>query len=814
MLKRVVAERRRRWRSWLALALVVGLGGGVVLGALAGARRTETAYPRFVASHRPSDVLVPGANPFGLIGGVDLGDVAGLPEVAEVARAGVALLFTGQTDRGRKIGASDMFPLSTPDDHLGTVMEQWRMLDGRRADPTRPDETVLSFLAAQRLHLRVGDTFTLHFFRADTFGQVAIDLLTHFQSRLEQGARNGEQSMRDLADGPLMRFHVVGIEASPAEFPPLLAALAPPAHLTPAFYRDYQNTVVGTPLLFTRLNKGTAELTAFKADVEHLAAGRSVSFITARDNQTAKVQRAINIEAVAARLLAATTALALVVIVGQALLRQALTESDENETLRALGMTSTQLFALSMIRGAIVAGVGAVAAVLIAIVASPLTPVGLARIAEPNPGLRFDGLVLGLGFLALVLAVLLLAVPAAVRASRPRRNVVGRDATRAARVPTRGLPTSGVVGLRFAFASGRGPGAVPVATTVLGVVLGTAMLVAVTGFNTSLARLLATPRLYGWTWSAYTGAPGLPDIGGPLTPALAAYPPVQELAVGTVTQLTLDHLRVDVLAVDQARGRVFPPIIAGRPPTHDDEVALGANSLRRLHKGLGDSVTATIGYRTLSLRIVGRAVLPDIGDAGQLGSGAVMTFNAVHTLLDDARRNVFLARFRPGTDPSAAFAVMRSALEPVPTRDAERPHDLVEVTRVHSLPSLLSLVLAGLAAAVLAHTILSSVRLRRRDLAVLKSLGFVRRQVSVAVLWQASALTLTALIAAVPLGLAAGRWSWTVFASRLGVVSEPVAPILALALIVPLTIVVANALAAVPALVAARTPSAAILRTE
>src|SRR5438105_15412141 len=78
--RRVVAERRRRWRSWLALSLLVGLGAGVVLSALVGARRTETAYPRFVTRHHAADVLVPGENPSGLVGGVDLDKVERLTE--------------------------------------------------------------------------------------------------------------------------------------------------------------------------------------------------------------------------------------------------------------------------------------------------------------------------------------------------------------------------------------------------------------------------------------------------------------------------------------------------------------------------------------------------------------------------------------------------------------------------------------------------------------------------------------------------------------------------------------------------------------
>src|SRR5438045_9358322 len=42
------ADLRVRWRAMAGLALLLGLIGGVVLGAAAGARRTDTAYPRLL----------------------------------------------------------------------------------------------------------------------------------------------------------------------------------------------------------------------------------------------------------------------------------------------------------------------------------------------------------------------------------------------------------------------------------------------------------------------------------------------------------------------------------------------------------------------------------------------------------------------------------------------------------------------------------------------------------------------------------------------------------------------------------------------
>src|SRR6266700_4009183 len=56
---------RDSWRQALALALLGGLLGAVALGAVAGARRTATAYNRYLVSVNASDVFVnvPGTLP-------------------------------------------------------------------------------------------------------------------------------------------------------------------------------------------------------------------------------------------------------------------------------------------------------------------------------------------------------------------------------------------------------------------------------------------------------------------------------------------------------------------------------------------------------------------------------------------------------------------------------------------------------------------------------------------------------------------------------------------------------------------------------
>src|SRR5205823_4143497 len=80
---RVRSELRSRWRSSVALAAVVAVAVGVVLAAGAGARRTQTAYPRFLREGRAADVLV-SPQGTGLRGGLYT-HMAALPDVDHIA---------------------------------------------------------------------------------------------------------------------------------------------------------------------------------------------------------------------------------------------------------------------------------------------------------------------------------------------------------------------------------------------------------------------------------------------------------------------------------------------------------------------------------------------------------------------------------------------------------------------------------------------------------------------------------------------------------------------------------------------------------
>jgi FtsX-like permease family len=240
------------------------------------------------------------------------------------------------------------------------------------------------------------------------------------------------------------------------------------------------------------------------------------------------------------------------------------------------------------------------------------------------------------------------------------------------------------------------------------------------------------------------------------------------------------------------------------------------------------------------MRIVGVAVLPAFSRGSfaptGLGTGAVLSaavlspgvVNQSQTATLGCKPtvpcyNFFLLRYKPGADLAADAATITVALRksgcPVgscniaPVAD-QRPGDIKNYAGIRDTPLALAIVLAVLAVGTLAHVLLTGVRRRRRDLALLKTLGFTRRQVLGTVAWEASALAAVALLIGLPLGVLAGRWAWALFANAAGVSAATTVPLPTVLLAFPVTLLAANLIAAAPGWEAARLRPALVLRTE
>src|SRR5207237_9621522 len=139
--------------------------------------------------------------------------------------------------------------------------------------------------------------------------------------------------------------------------------------------------------------------------------------------------------------------------------------------------------------------------------------------------------------------------------------------------------------------------------------------------------------------------------------------------------------------------------------------------------------------------------------------GGAVTVAGLRKLVPEVPVLQFAVRFRPGVDRAAATRSLvhdfgRQVLAPYPGGEVG------SLARVDFLPYVLAGLLVALAVGALGLTLLSSVRRHDRDLAVLKTIGFVRPQVSATVAWQAMALAVPGLVVGVPAGVAVGRCAW------------------------------------------------------
>jgi ABC-type lipoprotein release transport system permease subunit len=379
-----------------------------------------------------------------------------------------------------------------------------------------------------------------------------------------------------------------------------------------------------------------------------------------------------------------------------------------------------------------------------------------------------------------------------------------------------------MLGIRLALQPGAGRTAVPVRSTVASAVVGVAALTGALVFSASLAHLLATPRLYGVTWDAYVSNTQQHGVEGAIR-GLTGRRGVTAWSAGySGVPLTVRGVRADAIAMLPGHhGELLPVPMRGHLPRGPREIAVGEGTLAAMHARIGQTVPVSLaGFPPGRFRIVGTAVFPTLSDTLSLGKGATLLVPGLRRLLPPSvpapPLDTLLVRFGPGAGGPAglnAFAARAARLGSFTVQGPATPTDVVNFGRVQQLPLLLGIALSLLALLTIAHLLLTSVRRRRRDFAVLRSIGFTRRQVRSTISWQASTLTAVALGLGIPVGILCGRVAWRLFAGQIGIAPVVVLPVI-VALVVPAALVLAVAVAAVPGESAARTRPAEILRSE
>jgi putative ABC transport system permease protein len=798
------AKLRRYWRSWLLLTVLIAIVSGFVLAAVAAGDRTDSAFPRYVASHG-YDAIVYTVKP--------LPDLARLPGVAQVTT--VTLPFAGQPrcSCGHRINYGQFAVREVP---AGALHRTVKLVAGRLPDQSSRTEGLASFTLQRDYGVRPGTVITVPL----------------------AGASQREAVFKALAGGPapkpagpVIAVRITGIVAAENEFP---SGGSPTYDLYPttAFATATRDTPA-LPAYYVRLRHGLTDLARFEA----LASDNGAVGVQDLDRPAAAITSSIHPQAVGWRVLAALAGLAGLAVAGQALARQTAAESADHPALAALGLSPWQLVTVSMLRTLVAGVAGAAGAIAVATLLSPLAPAGEARLADPAPGLSFDGAVLGLGALATVAVVLVLGVLPALRGVRVRaaasRVAVHRPSAVAAAIAGAGAPPGAAIGIRHALEPGRGPRAVPVRTALTGSVAAVAAVCATAVFGASLAHLTATPALYGAPFQMYFNYSGPGGTSGTdLLTDLRRDHRIDQITVASLPDVTVNHVRVRTITASSVRGSLLLSAVRGRLPDGAGQIALGASTMRGTGARIGGSVRVTVAdpsgaSRTRSFLVVGMLAVPGDFTTGGLGTGAAMTTTGYvaaqcppgpkqAACLDRAGKRIpdlIVIHAVDGLAGKAALSHYGGKQDDNATRPVI-PAALVNFGESANFPLLLGGIVTLCGLATLAHLLVVSVARRQTENGLLQALGMVRRQLASIVFWQASTVAIIAIALGIPLGIAAGQGIWRAFAVSLGVVPVPVVHAWPITVIAAGVLVTANVLAAIPAVSAARARPGRLLRTE
>jgi hypothetical protein len=813
------ATRRRAQRRAVAVVLVCGLLGTVALGALAGARRTDTAYGRYLASINSSDVYVNVPGPSLAV----VHQIERLPGVLSgTAELGLAAnpVVHGRVD--------DSFVTDALGGSLdGEYFRQDRgtIVAGKLPRPGATNEIVITPQLARDLHTWVGGRLTYQFSRMN------------LQTQHVTVVGNSTFVVTAIADQPPVLVD---------QFDEVAGAILPPAATARYLNGEFEFAWVGL-----RLRGGAAGIPALQRELagpqntldrEFGAPAGTISFNIRRlDTVHEQVQQAIEPQAVALAIFGGLAALALLVLAAQALAQLLDLSAADVPAMRAVGAPRAQAaLAVSLDGAAAVAG-GMMLAVAGAVAVSPLAPVGPVRTFDPARGFEADPLVLAGGGGALTVILLGVLAALAWRSVRPAANAPASGASPVTRAAQQaGLPVTAVAGIRAALERGAGRRSAPVLATLAGSAAAVLAVVMAVVFGASLNGLVTHPARYGWNWTLLMDTQG--GYGSwpvsQMDKLVNGQPGVTGWSTFGFTQVPIDGQNVPALGLTRHLGSVEPPTTSGHPISGPKQIELGTVTLRELGKHVGDTVIAGTGRHRQRLTIVGTVTLPSMGltlaDHVSLGRGAMLddsTLLAIEGLLNapvgaateavsaPAFPSAVAIDLAPGTNAAPLVARITDAGPgDTPGGTYQQPRVLgaaiVNAAQMGDQPLALAMTLAAAALLSLAVALLASVRQRRPELALLKTLGLTRRQVRAVVAWQASVTLLVAALVGVPLGIVAGRWAWSSFAASLGVVQVTVIPGLALLAGLAALFAAGNLLTSIPASVAARTRPAATLRAD
>jgi hypothetical protein len=393
------------------------------------------------------------------------------------------------------------------------------------------------------------------------------------------------------------------------------------------------------------------------------------------------------------------------------------------------------------------------------------------------------------------------------------------------------------IGAGLALEPGRGQRALPTRPALVGACAGALGVIGAMTLAAGLGDATGHPERFGSVWDVEVMPPQEPDDAyHAAVDRLADDPDVADVANVARLTLPVGDVVVPFYSLEDVKGSTSFVVLDGRPPDRPGEVVLGPDSASTFGVGLGDQVDIGQGG---PFTVVGLGLLPTTAHSSFDQGGWLLPDDMVAAVPDSQRdpligdpeldhpptdaelREVLfdystaVASFADGVDVEAATArVSRDAGDSAAITPASEPADQQNLRNVRALPLLFAVFLLALAIGALTHVTSSVLRRRRGELAVLRSLGFTPRQVRACLAWQATTLAVIGLAVGVPVGIALGRSVWRLVTEATPMVYvEPVA-VLALLLVGPAALLIANLLAAVPGHRAAHLRPGEVLRTE
>ena len=769
---RLARIARARLLETMALTAVVAVVTLVVLSVAAGAERTATAPDRFTAAN-------------GGDRGVLVFQEGGAPRTAEVGRLpgvssadSITFLFGALLPKGGSTRPVEASVFAGDGLFVGR-----QLADGRMPDPNDPTEFVASRTFTEAAGAEIGDTFQL--------------------VTLTQATADTEGFETDDPDGPTQTARLVGIMDGPgslddpspvAMFPVKLLATGP----------------IGTAVTIVHAHFAPGMTSArLRTELDTLPNNEALNIQPAVLVSPA-VRNAIRAQARGLWALTLVGALAAIVVVGQLISRRVRLSPGERDRLSALGFTGGQVLLESIGRSTLPIVVGVAVGAGLSPLASGRFPFGFARAIEPSPGVRVQPVVLVGGGVVLVLALLGYSLLSLSLTRRDRRS--GRPSPTVEHLAGRSPSATAATGLRFAFNRG-GNDAGSVRAAIVGLIVIITALVGTVTFAASLDRLVGDGSRYGES-DAFIGGDGAVEIPKERVQKALADKDVVAMTYYSGAAARAGRTTVRLVGFDQVRGSLTPPVLDGRLPASDDEIALGRLQARTLGVQVGDSLTLTnAGLRT-RFQVTGLAVIPSVGVNDGIGQDGLVTFGGLRSLVRSTHPELAAITLRPGASRQAFFQRIDPSLTADPSAGDPLPAPILNIDRISSIPYLLAALLGALAVLTVAHEMLTSVQNRRRDLAVLRTLGAERPWLSRVVLWQATGLIMLPIAIGTPLGFAAGKLVFTAFADSIGTVNGASIPFVVVAVGAIIALGLALVVSSLPARHAGRIAPAVLLAAE